>query len=77
MKTGTLDVGTYFIAARIKDSSGHVRYAYSPYSIELVSASAPMSRSLFTHPNLIESKPVTRLVDVFRDETDPHQDQLW
>ena len=77
VKTGTLDVGTYFIAARIKDSAGHVRYAYSPYSIELVSASAPMSRSLFTHPNPIESKPVTRLVDVFRDQTDPRQDQLW
>src|SRR5688572_23597285 len=31
-----LEPGEYFLAARIKDDAGHVRYAYAPYSIELV-----------------------------------------
>jgi hypothetical protein len=33
--TAGRDAGTYFLAARIKDADGQVRYAYAPYAIEL------------------------------------------
>jgi hypothetical protein len=38
-----LDAGEYFLAARIKDDAGHVRYAYAPYSIELTEAARAQS----------------------------------
>jgi hypothetical protein len=38
-----LQAGEYFLAARIKDDAGHVRYAYAPYSIELIEAARAQS----------------------------------
>jgi hypothetical protein len=38
-----LDAGEYFLAARIKDDAGHVRYAYAPYAIELTDAARAQS----------------------------------
>ena len=40
-----LDAGEYFLAARIKDDAGHVRYAYAPYSIELTGTAGPAGAS--------------------------------
>jgi hypothetical protein len=40
VETWPLDAGTYFLGARVKDAAGHVRYAYAPYSIDLVAPPA-------------------------------------
>ena len=53
INTATRAAGTYFIAAMIKDAAGHVRYAYSPDSIELATAAAPTSRWLATRATVL------------------------
>jgi hypothetical protein len=78
IKTATLGGGTYFLAARIKDASGHVRYAYSPYSIDLAATSGS-ARSAAPPTRVVApaGMPPMRFANVFHEETEPPLDQLF
>ena len=58
-----LEPGEYFLAARIKDDAGQVRYAYAPYAIELTEPeaqgrTAAMAAAPARSESIFNSRPV-------------------
>jgi hypothetical protein len=66
-----LEPGEYFLAARIKDDAGQVRYAYAPYAIELTEPAAVQSMAGFGAPRV-----APRATGVFGSASESERERL-